>query len=142
MNIISHPHTVSTSPHLETKTLADALIGAAGRITLLLEQGKVVTTGDLRQIMIEALGGSDAEGLWLWKDAYKATEVAQVLFLRKFGAAITARVHAPQSALAMLNKVARLVPRIAGAPKTARRCSSSRRRCPLALGLPRRRHHA
>ncbi|TIX93310.1 bifunctional class I SAM-dependent methyltransferase/DEAD/DEAH box helicase [Rhizobium sp. P44RR-XXIV] len=110
MNIISHPHTVSTSPRLETKTRADALIGAAGRITSLLEQGKVVTTGDLRQIMIEALRGSDAEGLWLWKDAYEATEVAQVLFLRKFGAAIIARVHAPQSALTMLTKVARLVP--------------------------------
>ncbi|MHC2296093.1 putative RNA methylase [Rhizobium mongolense] len=35
---------------------------------------------------------------------------AQVLFLRKFGAAIVARAHAPQSALAMLKKVARLVP--------------------------------
>lgn len=83
---------------------------AAAQILSLLERGKAVAIADLRQIMTEAFGGSDAEGSWLWKDAYEATEVAQVLFLRKFGAAIVARAHAPQSALAMLKKVARLVP--------------------------------
>ncbi|MFW8642348.1 hypothetical protein ACOJBO_03655 [Rhizobium beringeri] len=30
--------------------------------------------------MTEVFGGSDAEGLWLWKEAYEATEIAQVLF--------------------------------------------------------------
>jgi predicted RNA methylase len=109
MNIISHSQTVPTSPRLETKTRAEALIDAAGQITLLLEQGKVVTTTDLRQIMIEAFGGSDAEGLWLWKDAYEATEIAQVLFLRKFRAVVS-RTQSPQSTLAMLTKVANLVP--------------------------------
>ncbi|SCB47020.1 strawberry notch family protein [Rhizobium multihospitium] len=110
MNIISHPRTVSAPSRLETKSRADELIEAAGRIASLLEQGKVVTSGDLRQIMIEALGGSDAEGIWLWKDAYEATEAAQVLFLRKFGPAIVSRTHSPQLALAMLMKVATLLP--------------------------------
>ncbi len=110
MNIISHPQTVSVPSRLETKSRADELIEAAGRVASLLQQGKVVTSGDLRQIMIEALGGSDAAGLWLWKDAYEATEAAQVLFLRKFGPAIVSRTHSPQSTLAMLTKVANLVP--------------------------------
>ncbi len=110
MNIISHPQTVPAPSRLETKSRAGKLIEAAGRIASLLEQGKVITSGDLRQIMIEALGGSDAEGLWLWKDVYEATEAAQVLFLRKFGPAIVSRTHSPQLALAMLTKVANLVP--------------------------------
>lgn len=74
-----------------------------------LERGQAIGA-DLRTIMTNAFGGSDAEGFWAWKDAYEAAEVAQVLFLRKFGAAISARANAPQSALAMLTKVARLIP--------------------------------
>ena len=110
MNIISHPQTVSTSPRIETKTDAEALIDAAAQVMSLLERGKTVTTADLRQTMTKFFGGTDAEGLWLWKDAYEATEAAQVMFLRKFGPAIVSRTHSPQLALAMLTKVAKLVP--------------------------------
>lgn len=59
--------------------------------------------------MTEACDGSDAEGLWLWKEAYEATEIAQFLFLRKFRAVVS-RIHSPKSTLAMLTKVANLVP--------------------------------
>jgi predicted RNA methylase len=109
MNIIPHPQTVSASPRLDTKTGGEALINAAEQIVSRLEHGKAVTSGDLRQIMTEALGGSDAEGLWLWKDAYEATEAAQVLFLRKFRS-IVSRGQSPRSTLAMLTKLANLVP--------------------------------
>ncbi|MGP4693853.1 strawberry notch-like NTP hydrolase domain-containing protein [Agrobacterium cavarae] len=109
MNIISHPQTVSTSSRPSIKTRAGALMHAAGQIASLLEQGQVVTPADLRQIMTEVFGGSDAEGLWLWKDAYEATEAAQVVFLRTFRS-IASRAQAPQSALEMLTKVARLLP--------------------------------
>lgn len=110
MSIISHPQTVSTSPRPHVRSSAEALLDAAAQITSLLERGKAVGTADLRQIMNEAFGGSDAEGFWLWKDAYEATEAAQVLFLRKFGPAIMARTDARQSVLSMLTKVAKLVP--------------------------------
>lgn len=109
MNIIAHPQTVSTSPRPDIKAGAEALMNAGGRIMSFLEQGKAVPTTDLRQIMTEAFDGSDAEGLWLWKEAYEATEIAQVLFLRKFRAVVS-RIHSPQSTLAMLTKVANLVP--------------------------------
>lgn len=109
MNIISHPQTVSASPRLETKTRTEAVLKAAEQVTSLLEHGKVVTAGDLRQIMTAIFGGSDAEGLWLWKDAYEATEIAQVLFLRKFRAVVS-RTQSPQSTLAMVTRLARLLP--------------------------------
>ena len=60
--------------------------------------------------MTDCFCGTDAEGHWIWKDAYEALEVAQVLFVRKFGAAIRARSASPQAALAMMAKIARLVP--------------------------------
>lgn len=109
MNIISQPQIVSTSPRPDVKTRAETLMDAGGQITPLLEQGKVLTTADLRQIMTEVFGGSDAEGVWLWKEAYEAAEIAQVLFLRKFRA-ILSRTQSPQSTLAMLTKLANLMP--------------------------------
>lgn len=83
MNIISHRQNVSTSPRPDIKTRPEAFRNAAGQVTSRLEQGKVLTSADLRRIMTDVFGGSDAEGLWLWKDAYKPTEVAQVLFLSR-----------------------------------------------------------
>lgn len=109
MNIISHPQAISASSLSHVGSPIDGLIGAAARVMSLLERGKTVTAADLRHIMIEALGGSDAEGLWLWKDAYEATEAAQVLFLRKFRS-IASRAQSSQSTLAMVTKVGRLLP--------------------------------
>ncbi|MET3523902.1 strawberry notch family protein [Mesorhizobium abyssinicae] len=98
-----------------------------------LERGQVIGAADLRTMLTDAFGGSDAEGLWAWKDAYEATEVAQVLFLRKFGAAISARANAPQPALAMLTKVGSLI------PTHTRRSEESQQlqqfSTPMALGL-------
>ncbi|MBB4345651.1 putative RNA methylase [Rhizobium leguminosarum] len=59
--------------------------------------------------MNKIFGGSDAEGAWLWKEAYEATEIAQVLFLRKFRATVSG-TQSPQATLAMLTKVANLMP--------------------------------
>ncbi|MGG5810584.1 strawberry notch-like NTP hydrolase domain-containing protein [Falsiroseomonas sp. CW058] len=58
--------------------------------------------------MTAATGGSDAEGAWVWKDAYEACEAAQVLFLQRFGAALAAKPVAAR--LAALTKVAALLP--------------------------------
>lgn len=110
MNIISHPQTISTTSRSRVGSSAEGLMDAAAQAMSLLERGETVTASDLRQIMTKSFGGTDAEGLWLWKDAYEATEAAQVLFLRKFGPAIVSRTHSPQSTLAMLTKVANLLP--------------------------------
>jgi predicted RNA methylase len=89
---------------------ASALFHAAGHLLPDLERGRIVDARRLRVAMEQAFGGSDAEGAWSWKDAYEACEAAQVLFLRKFGPAIRARAATPIAQLAMLGKVAALLP--------------------------------
>ncbi|MYZ47893.1 strawberry notch-like NTP hydrolase domain-containing protein [Propylenella binzhouense] len=87
---------------------AVALFRAGEQLLPVLARGEAVDARALRTTMESAFGGSDAEGLWGWKDAYEACEVAQLLFLRKFGPAMRARPVAAQ--LAMLAKVAALLP--------------------------------
>ncbi|AFK54058.1 strawberry notch family protein [Tistrella mobilis] len=87
---------------------AAALFRAGERLLPVLARGEAVDARALRAAMEAAFGGSDAEGFWSWKDAYEACEVAQLLFLRKFGPAMRARTAAAQ--LAMLAKVAALLP--------------------------------
>jgi predicted RNA methylase len=89
---------------------ASALFHAAGHLLPDLERGRIVDARRLRVAMEQAFGGSDAEGAWIWKDAYEACEAAQVLFLRKFGPAIRARAATPIAQLAMVGKVAALLP--------------------------------
>ena len=60
--------------------------------------------------METAFCGTDAEGAWLWKDAYEALEAAQVLFLRKFGAAMRTRAGSPPAMLEMLTRLAGRLP--------------------------------
>ncbi len=87
---------------------ASALIAAAQALLPMLARGQAVDPHALREAMTSAFGGSDAKGLWAWKDAYEACEVAQLLFLRRFGPAMRARSALAQ--LAMLGKVAALLP--------------------------------
>jgi len=89
---------------------ATGLIRAANLLLPDLEHGHAVDSRQLRAAMEQAFGGSDAEGAWAWKHAYDACEAAQVLFLRKFGPAIRARAATPAAQLAMLGKVAALLP--------------------------------
>jgi len=87
---------------------AAALIAAAQALLPTLARGQAVDARELRAAMTAAFGGSDAEGSWAWKDAYEACEVAQLLFLRRFGPAMRAKPLTAQ--LAMLDKVATLLP--------------------------------
>jgi predicted RNA methylase len=60
--------------------------------------------------MTTAFGASDSEGPWTWKAAYDACEAAQILFLRKFGRAMRERAASRSAFLAMLAKLAALLP--------------------------------
>jgi len=91
-----------------TVSTASALIAAAQALLPTLARGQTADSRALREAMTSAFGGSDAEGLWAWKDAYEACEVAQLLFLRRFGPAMRAKSALAQ--LAMLGKVAALLP--------------------------------
>jgi predicted RNA methylase len=134
----------ATLPLFASSALPDKVSGLVHAATLLakgLEQslprtrsgGHALDSRALRSAMEAAFGASDAEGAWVWKEAYEACEAAQVLFLRKFGAAMRARAG---SAAAMLDMIARLIARL---PTQTRRSQESERlqqfSTPIALGF-------
>jgi hypothetical protein len=86
------------------------LFHAGTILARLLEKGRVLDARLLRSAVEEAFGATDAEGAWVWKNAYEAVEVAQVLFLQKFGPAMAARAAAPDDLLAMLARLAARLP--------------------------------
>ena len=92
----------------------DALFAAARALLPVLEAGKALEAGTLRDAMTEAFGTSDAEGGWVWKDAYEAAEAACVLFLQRYGRGMRRSCGAgpdgPRRMLAMLEAVAALEP--------------------------------
>jgi predicted RNA methylase len=89
---------------------AAAIIAVAEALQPDLAQGFQIDALRLRLEMERAFGGTDAAGLWDWKLAYEACEVALVLFLRKFGRAFLARVGSPAALLPILAKVSNLLP--------------------------------
>ena len=109
------------------------LIHAATLLAQLLGQGRAIDTRSLRSAMETAFCGSDAQGAWVWKDAYDALEAAQVMFLRKFGNAMRTRAG---SATAMLEMLTRLAGRL---PSQTRRSEESEHlqqfSTPIALGF-------
>jgi predicted RNA methylase len=86
------------------------LIHAATLLSQLLGQGRALDTRALRSAMETAFAASDADGAWVWKDAYEALEAAQVLFLRKYGAAMRARAGSRAAMLEMLTRLAERLP--------------------------------
>src|SRR5262249_45594275 len=100
----------SAAPASQPLNGADALIGAANLLLTHLERGVAIDARALRAAMVASFGGSDAEGAWDWKTAYDACEAAQILFLRKLGPAMRERAASPSRFLAMLTKLAALVP--------------------------------
>ena len=92
----------------------DALFAAAQTLLPVLEAGRALDAATLRDAMTRAFGASDAEGGWVWKDAYEAAEAAVVLFVQRYGRAMRQRAGAgadgPRTMLAMLDAVAALEP--------------------------------
>jgi len=85
-----------------------ALLVAARTLLPALEAGHPVETAQLRDAMTDAFGGSDAQGAWDWKCAYDACEAAQILFLQKYGTALSGR--SAQNELTLIERVASLLP--------------------------------
>ncbi|TGR23115.1 MULTISPECIES: strawberry notch family protein [unclassified Mesorhizobium] len=116
MNIVTTTSTVArtvappAAPPTRTTDTAQAIHQASTQLLPFLEQGQPVTTAALRTIMTGSFGGTDAQGFWVWKHAYEALEAAQVLFLRRFGSAILSRSASQQAALAMMKRIAELLP--------------------------------
>ena len=90
----------------------DALFSAAQTLLPVLEAGRPLDAETLRDAMTEAFGASDAEGGWVWKDAYEAAEAAVVIFMQRYGRGMrrTAGAGGPRRMLAMLEALAALEP--------------------------------
>lgn len=86
-----------------------AVFQAATVLVKLLEGGRRLDAKALRSAMEAAFGGSDADGAWMWKDAYEAAEVAEVLFVTKYGAAMRRQAGSANAFLAMIERLAGLV---------------------------------
>ena len=82
----STPAPIAPRPALPSKP--SALLAAARTLLPVLETGRPLDARVLREAMTRAFGASDAEGAWVWKDAYEAAEAALVLFLQRYGRAM------------------------------------------------------
>ncbi|MFL0670697.1 MAG: strawberry notch-like NTP hydrolase domain-containing protein [Erythrobacter sp.] len=89
---------------------ATAIITAAHDLLGHLAAGRRIDTPAIRTAMQSAFGASDATGAWDWKIAYEAVEVAQLLFMRRYGPAIHARTADPFERLRLVERIARLAP--------------------------------
>jgi hypothetical protein len=89
---------------------ATAILVAARLLLPHLERGARIDAAILRAAMETAFGASDAAGVWDWKSAYEACEVATVLFLRKYGPALFRKAVSMDARLAQLTKIAALMP--------------------------------
>ena len=87
-----------------------ALLAAAAALLPRLEAGQSLDAPTLREVLTRAFGGSDAQGVWVWKDAYEAAEAALVLFLKRWGRTMRREAGSPEGMLAMLDALAALEP--------------------------------
>ena len=109
------PPAVPARPFADTPDVQDvpakprALLAAAALLPR-LEAGQALDAPTLREVLTRAFGGSDAQGAWVWKDAYEAAEAALVLFLKRWGRTMRREAGSPEGMLAMLEALAALEP--------------------------------
>ena len=92
------------------KQTAASIIAAAHDLLGHFAAGRRIDAPALRTAMQSAFGASDASGVWDWKAAYEAVEVAQLLFMRRYGPDIHAKTADPFKRLKLVERIARLAP--------------------------------
>ena len=65
-------------PQHEPRSKPAALLAAAHTLLPVLEAGRALDAPILREAMSDAFEATDAQGAWVWKDAYEAAEAALV----------------------------------------------------------------
>ena len=93
-----------------SRSKPEALLAVAAALLPRLEAGRTLDAPTLREVMACAFGASDAEGAWIWKDAYDAAEAAMALFLRRWGRAMRREAGSASAMLAMVETLAALEP--------------------------------
>jgi len=81
------------------------VLAAARALAPHLNRGRALDRGLVSGVMTLAFGGSDAEGAWIWRDAYEAVEAALVLQLRRLAPQISRLEDAPADIVALLGQL-------------------------------------
>jgi hypothetical protein len=63
---------------------AKLIVEVGDAIAQLIVQGKQISPQKLSCLMCASFGGTDAQGVWQWKDAYEAMEVGLIIYLRHY----------------------------------------------------------
>jgi predicted RNA methylase len=108
MNMLS---SVAAAPAASVALDPSSAILAAARLLLpRLERGERIDAACLRRAMESAFDASDTAGVWDWKAAYEACEVATVLLLRKYGKALFRKAASAAARLSVLSRIVALLP--------------------------------
>ena len=92
------------------KQTAANIITAAQDLLGHLAVSRRIDAPAIRTAMQSAFGASDAAGAWDWKSAYDAVEVAQLLFMRRYGPALHGKTADPFERLKLVERIGRLAP--------------------------------
>src|ERR1700753_2461900 len=84
------------------------LLAAARALTPHLNRSRALDRRLVSGVMTTTFGGSDADGAWLWRDAYDAIEAALVLQLRRLTPQVGRLEDAPGDIVALLAKLSGL----------------------------------
>jgi hypothetical protein len=84
------------------------LLAAARALTPQLNRSRPLDRKLVANVMTMAFGASDAEGAWLWRDAYDAIEAALVLQIRRLAPQVSRLEDAPAEIVALLANLAEL----------------------------------
>src|ERR1700759_5198868 len=91
-----------SAPKATAETKAANLLAAARALTPHLNKSRPLDRKLVAGVMTMAFGASDAEGAWLWRDAYDAIEAALVLQLRRLAPQVGRLEDAPADIVALL----------------------------------------
>jgi hypothetical protein len=91
-----------------TPDKAANILAAARALVPHLNRSRTLDRKLVASTMTTSFGGSDAEGAWIWRDAYDAIEAAMVLQLRRLAPQISRLEDAPAEIVALLANVSSL----------------------------------
>lgn len=84
------------------------ILAAARALGPQLSRSRTLDRRLVASVMTTTFGGSDAEGAWLWRDAYDAIEAALVLQVRRLAPQVCRLEDAPAEIVALLETLADL----------------------------------
>ncbi len=104
------------TPHISLSLFADPptadmpanILAAARSLAIHLARSRPLDRRLVADVMTTAVGASDAEGAWTWRDAYEAIEAATVLQIRRLAPQVARLEDAPAEIAALLAGVSAL----------------------------------